>query len=109
MPVVPFTPRKPRSSRARLRLRRSHRSSCTDIREVVHKTSDKPYLQPKGRPLAHGGQLRWLEVREAQRRESTVLLCKFSEAVDDNGKLLDEQSEAFSQEDQVGVAVSRIR
>lgn len=60
-------------------------------------------LDPQGRALADSRQLRGLEVGEAERREVTVLLGKGREARDDDSELGDEDVEAVTEEDEVGV------
>jgi hypothetical protein len=46
-------------------------------------------------------------VGEAKSGESLVLLGKVGQSGDDDGKLVEEESETVSEEDQVGVAVYR--
>ena len=61
-------------------------------------------LEPERGALADGGELRGLEVREAERGEVAVLLGKRREAVDHDGELLEEEREGLADEDEVCVA-----
>lgn len=92
MPVVPLQPRKPMSSCARRRLRRSHSRSCP-ISDVGVRG---PHLQPETRALAEGDELGGLEVRPAEAGEIAVEGGKLGEPIDDDGQLVDEQVEALA-------------
>ena len=100
MPVVPLQPRKPMSSCARRRLRKSQ-SKSWGVNRIDEGTS---HLQPETRALAEGDKLCRLEVRPSEASEIAVHGGELGEAVDDDGQLVDDQVETLAQEDQVGVA-----
>ena len=108
VPVVPFTPRKPRSSRARLRFRRSQRSSYPHIDE--HTTFTYPRrreginLDPERGPLSDSSELGRLVVREAERRHVLVLTREVCESRDHYGDFRDEECEGLAEEDEIRVA-----
>jgi len=65
----------------------------------------EPHLEPEGSSLSDGGELSGLEVGESEGRERLVLLSEVGESRDDDGELIEEETETISEEDEVGVAV----
>lgn len=62
-------------------------------------------LDPECRALPDGNELSWLEVSPPETREVLVLQCPAGEAVNDGCQFWEEDLEAASEEDEVGVAV----
>ena len=106
VPVVPLAPRKPMSSRARLRLRRSQRNSCAQSQRFrAWRYSGCANLEPECRPLANSGQLSRLEVREAERRQVAILPGKLRKTVNDDCELVDNECKGLADENQIRVAL----
>lgn len=66
-------------------------------------------LKPKSRSLSYGGELSGLEMGESESGEGLVLLGEVGETGDNDGELVEEETETIPEEDEVGVAVGRGR
>lgn len=76
----------------------------------IHRpTKRSPYLNPECGTLPDGGQLGGLEMRESERREVAVLLRERRKAVDHGCEFCKEERECFADEDEVRVAIGRMR
>ncbi len=64
-------------------------------------------LYPQSASFPDGGQLGGLEVREAKRREITILLRERRKAINDHSQLRQNQSERFLEEDEICIASKR--
>lgn len=62
-------------------------------------------LKPEGSSLSDGGKLSGLEVGESEGGKGLVLLSEVGESRDDDGELVEEETETVSEEDEIGVAV----
>ena len=72
--------------------------------QCAHKKANT-HLKPEGSTLADRRELCGLEVRETERGEVAVLFSKFGEAVNDDGKLPEEERQRLAEEDQIRVAM----
>lgn len=68
---------------------------------------DRTNLKPESSSLSDGGELSGLEVGESEGRKGLVLLSEVGESRDDDGELVEEETETVSEEDEIGVAVGR--
>ena len=112
MPVVPFTPLNLRLSLADLRFSSSIRSSWSQRQALLPGGNNDYYPLPSPlsspphnheRLLTDSGQLGGLEVSEAECRHLPELISKGGQAGDDPGQLGQEDIEAVTEDDEVGV------
>lgn len=90
---------------------RTSRSLDTSETQIIPRPLQVPqipeeFLNPQGRALTDGCQLSGLKVGESKRWERSVGLGEAGETRDNGGELGKEKIEAFTKEDEVGVAAT---